>query len=362
MAARGGVNIAGPLAPPRRRFAFVRRNSLRFNRRRTLPAAALVACLACVVAAGCGFPFLRPAAPSGPTSQDLYRQGMAAYRAGDNDAAVKALSEATRRNPNFAAAHSALGDIYKQSGNHAAAATEFETVTRLQPNVADNHHRLALAYHFLNRLRDAVASYLRAIHLNPSDWKSNMNLGLAYSALGDYNAAVEHAQRAANLNPTSAVAYANLGVTLDARGNRAEAEAAYRRALELDPSQNSAAQNLAANLLDQKRPQDAIDVINPLLTANDTAALRRRYGEALAMEGRDAEAIGQYREALGRDERHYPAMNGLAALLIKQYREGLLLDDRKKEEALALWRQSLRLNPNQPKVAAQLRLWEPKAG
>src|SRR5437773_372036 len=125
--------------------------------------------------------------------------------------------------------------------------------------------RPALSYHFLNRLREAVASYLRAIRLEPTDWKSNMNLGLAYSALGDHNAAVEHAQRAVNLNPTSAVAYANLGVTLDARGNRAEAEAAYRKALDLDPSQSTAAQNLVANLLDQKRPQAAIDLITPLL-------------------------------------------------------------------------------------------------
>jgi protein O-GlcNAc transferase len=267
---------------------------------------------------------------------------MSAYRAGDNEAAIKALGEATRRNPDFAAAHSALGDLYKQSGDHASAATQFEAVARLEPDLADNHHRLALSYHFLNRLRDAAASYLRAIRLNPSDWKSNMNLGLAYSALGDHNAAVEHAQRA--------------------RGNRAEAEAAYRKALQIDPAQHSAAQNLIANLLDQGRPLDTMDVITGLLPTSDTAALRRRYGDALTQAGREGEAVGQYRQALERDGRYYPAMNGLCSVLIKQYRDGLLLDDRKRDEAIVLWRRSLQINPNQPKVEAQLRMWQPKAG
>ena len=314
---------------------------------------------ALTVSVGCSVPFLRPPRPAGPTSEDFYQQGMNAYRAGDTDAAIQSLTEATRRNPNHAAAHSALGDLYKQAGDHAAAATEFEAVARLEPEKGDNHHRLALSYHFLNRLREAAASYLRAIRLNPTDWKSSMNLGLAFSALGEHNSAVEYAQRAANLNPNSAVVHANLGVTLDARGNPAEAEAAYRRALEIDPSQTSAAQNLVANLLDQGRPQDAIVVIEPLLARADTPSLRRRYGDALAQAGRDGDAIREYREALKRDERYYPAMNGLGAMLIKQYRDGLLLDDRKRDEAILLWRDSLRANPNQPKVQAQLNLWQP---
>jgi tetratricopeptide (TPR) repeat protein len=317
--------------------------------------------IACAFACGCNGGIFPPRRPAGPTARDYYEQGLASSRAGDREAAVKAFIEATHRNANFAAAHAALGDLYKQSGDYAAAAGEYESVTRIEPGVADNQYRLAVSYHFLNRLKDAVASYLRAINLNPSDWKSNMNLGLAYSALGDHNAAVEHAQRAANLNPASPVAHANLGVTLDARGNRAEAEAAYRKALELDPNLTSAAQNLIANLLDQGRPLDAIDAITRLLPTTDTAALRRRYGEALAQSGRLPEAVEQYRQSLEKDNRYYPAMNGLAALLIQQYRDGLLLDDRKREEALALWSRSIEVNPNQPKAEAQLRMWQPKA-
>jgi len=329
--------------------------------RLTARAAAVLTCFAYIGLAltGCARPSSRA---TGPTSDDYYLQGIAAYRGGDSDSARKSLAEATRRNPNHAAAHALLGDIYKQSGDYKGAAGEYEQVARLEPRVADNHQRLAVAYHFLNRLRDAVASYLRAIRIEPTDWKSNMNLGLAYSALADHNAAIEHAQRATNLNPTSAVAQTNLGVVLDARGNRAAAEEAYRKALELDPDNTAAAQNLAANLLDQGRPFEAITAVQDLLPRIDTPALRRRYGEALAQAGRDGPAVKQYRKSLELDPDHYPALNGLAGLLIRQYRDGLLLDDKKRDEALELWRQSLRLNPNQPGIETQLRMWQPKAG
>jgi Flp pilus assembly protein TadD len=158
------------------------------------------------------------------------------------------------------------------------------------------------------------------------------------------------------------VAHANLGVVLDARGNAAEAEAAYRRSLTIDPSQTGPAMNLARNLQFRGRQAEAVEVLEKLATAADSANVRRRYGDALASAGREADAVRQYRQALRLAPRHYQAMNALAALLITQYRQGLLLDDRKRDEAVVMWKQSLQLNPNQPKVEAQLKAWGPKAG
>lgn len=312
-----------------------------------------------IAAAGCGTP--RPSTRI-PTGANLYTDGVSAYRAGDNERAVKLLTEAVRQNPNLGMAHSILGDIYKASGDYDNAATQYESLTKIDPYAADNHHRLAVSYHFLNRLRDAAAAYLRAIKLNPRDWKSCMNLGLVYMALGDNNAAVEYCQRAANLNPLEPVAHANLGVALDARGNVAEAEAAYRKSLTIDPRQTGPAMNLARNLQYRNRTNEAVAVLKSLTEAADSASVRRRYGDALASAGREADALREYRQALKLDSRHYPAMNATAALLITQYRKGLLLDDRKRDEALAMWKQSLQINPDQPKVETQIKTWGTKAG
>ena len=315
-------------------------------------------------AALCGCAPSRPAAPrsAGPTASSLYSDGVSAYRAGDRDRAVRLLTQAVRKNPDLAMAHSVLGDIYKEQGNYEGAASQYETLTKLDPYAADNHHRLAVSYHFLNRLRDAAASYLRAVKLNPRDWQSCMNLGLVYMSLGENNSAVEYCQRAANLNPLTAVAHANLGVALDARGNVVEAEAAYRRALTIDATQTGPAFNLARNLQYRGKAGEAVAVLEKLVAAADSPTARRRYGDALAAASREADALREYRQALRLDPHHYPAMNSLAALLITQYRNGLLLDDRKRDEAVALWKQSLQLNPAQPKVEQQLKAWGPKAG
>jgi tetratricopeptide (TPR) repeat protein len=311
---------------------------------------------------GAGCAAGRKPAPRGPSVATLYADGVSAYRAGDKERAVRLLTEAVRQNPNLAMAHSILGDIYKESGDYDSAATQYESLAKLDPYAADNHHRLAVSYHFLNRLRDAAAAYLRAIKLNPRDWRSCMNLGLVYMSLGDNNAAVEYCQRAANLNPLAAAAHANLGVAFDARGNVAEAEAAYRRSLTIDPRQVGPAMNLARNLQYRGRTQEAVAVLENLTRAADSAAVRRRYGDALASAGREADALREYRQALKLDPRHVPAMNAMGALLITQYRNGLFLDDRKRDEALAVWKQSLQINPDQPKVESQLKAWAPKQG
>jgi tetratricopeptide (TPR) repeat protein len=345
--------VAG--SPPR----FPGREEIRLTRTLSAPTAVLMTCLAVTCLTGCAW---RPTPPAPPASARAYADGIAAYKAGDKDRAVALLTQAVKDNPNLAMAHSVLGDLHKEAGNYDEATTQYEALIRLDPYAADNHHRLAVSYHFVNRLRDAAASYLRSVRLDPRDWKSSMNLGLVYMSLGDNNASVEYCQRAANLEPTSAVAHANLGVVLDARGNAAEAEAAYRRSLALDHRQSGAAMNLARNLQSRGRAAEAASVLQRLVGTADSPSARRRYGDALAAAGRDADALRQYRQALTMDPRHYPAMNGLAALLITQYRDGLLLDDRKRDEALAMWKQSLQINPGQPKVETQLKTWAPKAG
>ena len=340
------------------------REEVRLTRRsfpRPLLTASLAAFLMVAGGAGCSTP-RRPAPPPNPTAGSLYADGVSAYRAGDRERAIQLLSQAVRKNPNLAMAHSVLGDIYKEQGNFDRAAAQYETLARLDPYAADNHHRLAVSYHFLNRLRDATASYLRAVKLNPRDWRSSMNLGLVYMSLDDNNSAVEYCQRAVNLSPLSAVAHANLGVVYDARGNAAEAEAAYRRSLTIDPTQAGPAMNLARNLQYRDQSAEAVTVLERLTAVADSAAVRRRYGDALASAGRDADALRQYREALRLDPRHYPAMNSMAALLITQYRKGLLLDDRKRDEAVTTWKQSLGINPDQPKVEGQIKQWTSNAG
>ncbi len=86
------------------------------------------------------------------------------------------------------------------------------------------------------------------------------------------------------------------------------------------------------------------------MKTQDSAAARKRYGDALLMTRRDAEAEAQYKLALKLDPNHVAALNAIAALRIAEYQKGLQLDDTKRDAALAAWRQSLEINPQQQDV------------
>jgi superkiller protein 3 len=253
-----------------------------------------------------------------------------------------------------------LGDLYRESGDYNKAVGQYEALVKLDPYTWSNFYKLGVTYQFLERLREAADSYGRALKLNPDDPNSNMNLGLVYLYLGNPDDAVKYTERATLLDPKSAAAYSNLGVALDARGEFARAEAAYRHSLDLDPENTTTLLNLGTNLIAQNKGSEAVDIMERVIKSNDTPLHRKRYGDALAKAGRYDDAVKEFESALNIDPKYYPAMNEIGWTKIAEYRQNLELDDNKRAEALAIWNQSLSINPDQPKIQAAKAEWDDK--
>ena len=293
-----------------------------------------------------------------PQAVETYVKGVYAYRAGKNDQAVDSLKQALETNPHLIMPRVFLGKIYKERGDYSSAREYYEALVAMDPYEVQNHYNLGLSDQMLQRLQDAIKSYNNALKLDPNHFGSNMNLGLVYLALGDVDKAVKYTDKAALLKPESAEAQANLALTLDARGDYVLAERAYRKSIELAPKQVGTLTNYANNLLAQQKPRDAADVIQQTLKLEDTPYLRKRLGDAYAMEQRYDEALGQYREARKRNPKYFSALNEEARVLLQQYQAGMELDEKKRDDALGLLRQSLEMNPQQPKVKTLLEQWE----
>jgi len=287
-----------------------------------------------------------------PKGIDRYVKAVQAYQAGDKDRAMQNLVAATRTNPDLIMARLMLGDLYRESGDYNNAVNQYEHLVKLDPYTWSNFYKLGVSYQFLERLREAADSYNRALKLNPDDPNSNMNLGLVYLYLGNADDAVKYTERATLLDPKSAAAYSNLGVSLDARGEFARAEAAYRHSLDLDPDNATTLLNLGTNLIAQNKGAEAVDILERVIKSADTPLHRKRYGDALVKAGRYDDAIKQYEEALKLNPKYYPAMNEIGWAKISEYKNNLELDEAKREEALAIWNQSLEINPDQPKITA----------
>lgn len=295
-----------------------------------------------------------------PRAVGGYVEAVHAQERGDTDAAIRALERATQANPDLTMARGMLGDLYRAEGNYDKATEHYEVMVRLDPYTAMNHYKLGVSYQFLQRLRRSADAYLRAIELDPNDADAHMNLGLVYLAMGELDDAVRYAERATVLAPNSAAAFSNLGVVLEAMGDFAQAESAYRRSLDLDSTQIETLMNLGSNLIRQDKTADAVSIMERVLEMSDTPQVRKRYGDALAQAGKHDEAVKQYEAALEKNPQFYPAMNEIGWVRIAEYRKGLELDDAKRETALQMWRKSLEINQNQPRIETAIREWSKK--
>jgi len=285
-----------------------------------------------------------------PKAVDTYVAGARAYQAGDKDKALATLVSAIDQNPDLVMARSITGDIYRSRGDYKDAAAQYEALTRLDPYTPANHYYLGLCYQFLNRFADAAASYLRALQLNPKDARSSTSLGSVYLMLGQIDDALRYLQRATEQDPNNADAWANYAAALDARQDYPKAETAYRKSLELNSDQPATLINFGTNLILQGRPQEAVNILQQAVQKSDTPLAHQRLGDAYAANKKYDDAIKQYEAALKLDPNYYPAMNEQARVLIAQYRAELELDDAKRKRALDLWKKSLALKPDQPKI------------
>ncbi len=295
-----------------------------------------------------------------PRAVGGYVQAVHAEQRGDTDAAIRHLEAATNANPDLTMARGMLGDLYRAEGEYEKATVQYEALVRLDPYWALNHYKLGVSYQFLRRLMDAAASYKRAIELDPKDADSHMNVGLVYLAMGQLDDAVRYTEKATLLDPNSAAAFSNLGVVMEAKGDFARAESAYRRSLDLDSTQTETLLNLGSNLIKQRKTADAVSIMERVLEQSDTPQVRKRYGDALAHAGEYEEAIKQYEAALAKDPRYYPAMNEIGWVRIAEYRKGLELEDAKRLTALEMWRKSLEVNKDQPRIETAIKDWDEK--
>lgn len=315
---------------------------------------------ATMLLAGC---WPQPVTPEQKTEQamHLYVDGALAYQEGDRERALSALQNALQDNPDLIMARFLLASLYRDKGQIESAAEQYRKVVELDPYSYSNHYNLGLMYHLLAKLQEAATSYLEAIRLNPVDAKSNMNLGLVYTALGKPDKGLPYAQKAVEVEPRSADAQSNLAVVLDSLGLFPEAERRYRTALELDSNRPETAINYAGNMVSQKKYKDAIAIYEQILRTRDNSLVRQRLGHAFLQAGRMDDAIREFDNALKQNLRNYQAHNGLGDVMIQQYRASAMLDEKKRGGAVAHWKASLEINPEQPRVRALLKEYTDKS-
>jgi tetratricopeptide (TPR) repeat protein len=197
--------------------------------------------------------------------------GITTFRTKGDAASIPFQKRALELDPNFAAAHAALGVAYMNLGQASLAAASIEKAYALRDKVSEREkYRISSLYYqnVTGELEQASQVYELWAKSYPLDSVPPGNLGDLYSQLGQYEKAVTQAQEALRLEP-SIVGYTNLAADYLALGRLDDA----RKGIE-----QAQARNLDGDFLHQE-----IYYLSFLL--NDVAEMTRQVAWAAGKPG-----------------------------------------------------------------------------
>ncbi len=250
-------------------------------------------------------------APSHPDA--LHLLGLIALSEGDPEGAIRLIGEAVAALPQFAGAHSSLGNALREAGRHAEAEHSYRRALAIDANCAPAYNNLGLLLCEKGDFAAAAESCNRAVALAPHLAEAHNNFGNALRGLRKLEDAEGAFRRALQLEP-SAARHTNLGNVLVDLGRLEEAEECYRRAIEREPSFAPAHHALGIRLYQRGEVAAAVascrqaSVLNP-----GHAPVWHDLGAALRALGRIDEAVEAFRRALAADPDYAEAYRDLAA-------------------------------------------------
>jgi tetratricopeptide (TPR) repeat protein len=189
------------------------------------------------------------------------------------DEALKSGREGLTLNSGLAETHISMGRIHLGTGRYKEALQDFEHATSLDSRNNEAYQGLANAYAKLKDYARAEATYRKAISLRPGDWTGYRHLGIFYLEREEFDKAIAQYEKVIELSPDNAHGYVNLGAFHTRKENWAEAEKYFLRALELDPTRMSTLTNLAKVYYERGQFDRAIEYYKRALALNDRSRL-----------------------------------------------------------------------------------------
>ena len=144
----------------------------------------------------------------------------------------------------------------------------------IKPDYADAHSNLGNALQALGKLDEAVASYNKAIKLKPDYAEAYVNLGVSLNDQWNHDEAVTSYNKAISLRPDYVEAYSNLGNTLQELGQLDASVVSYNKALAIKPNHAETRFNLGNALYELGQLDEAMEALS------NTLAIKPDYAEA----------------------------------------------------------------------------------
>ncbi len=163
-----------------------------------------------------------------------YSTGFQVVASQGESAALPFFKRAVELDPQFAAAHAALGLMYGTTGESDLAAASTSRAYELRSRASDRERFFITAYYegrTTGNQEKAQQTCEEWAQTYPHDWFPHSFLsGFIYPVLGNFQSGVKESEKTIRLNPDSEIGYMNLGYNNLGLSRVKEAEDAARRA------------------------------------------------------------------------------------------------------------------------------------
>jgi Flp pilus assembly protein TadD/arylsulfatase A-like enzyme len=299
---------------------------------------------------------------------------------GNLDGAERILRSVLESERGAAEVRNSLGLVLERRGRIEDAAREYIESARLDANAAEPRNNLGNLARQQRRGADAERWYLAAIAADPYFVGAYNNLALLCQDRGQVDRAIDLYGRALAKAPTNAIVMNNLASLYFATGENREARALWRKSVEADPKYTSPLNNLAGLALSEGDNETAEGLLDRALALDpnygdariNRSLIARRRGD-LAAARRELQAAAKDPRSAGTARLEMAFLDlaagrpAQAAVELERARQDLgdrtdvlnalgesytRLNDRHR--ALTALKQSLAINPDQPKIRLAL--------
>ncbi|HIA71669.1 MAG TPA: tetratricopeptide repeat protein [Phycisphaerales bacterium] len=270
---------------------------------------------------------------------------------GDYDEALQLFKEVLQQNPVATDAFVGIGDIYIIKKQWEKAEPAYARAVKLEPRNFDAQYGHAVSLQMMKKFIDAVRAYHRALTINPEDVGANMNIATTYLQIGRPKSALVFAERAVELDGGVAPAQITLAATYQLLGRPQDALNAYIAATEVmeEPSPQLM-RNIIYLLTQEKRYQEVVNTTHQLVRLDPTSDTFEQLGWAEFRLGDFEASLRAYQTAVEYDATNWRALNGIGVNQLNQWLLGDKTDIDAFQLARIVFRKSLAINPDQPRV------------